>query len=82
VSQPANTLTRWRAIAEGGRIIQAKPNWRKELRTLREKRLAYKFALASRMHYVTGEFEYQMSDEEFLIYAENKVRELTERTNA
>jgi hypothetical protein len=78
-SLPADSLTRWRAIVEGGKIMQAKPNWRKELRTIRERRLVYKFALANRMHYINGEFEYQMSDEEFLAYAENKLRELAER---
>jgi hypothetical protein len=35
------------------------------------------------MHYLTGKIEYQMSEEEFLAYAENKLRELTkERENA
>jgi hypothetical protein len=78
-----DSLTSWRAIVEGGRIILAKPNWRKDLRTIREKRLAYRFALANRMHYLTGKIEYQMSEEEFLAYAENKLRELTkERENA
>ena len=71
-------ITNWRAIAEGGRIIIAKPPGTP--RTLRENRLAYRFSLSRRMAYQNrqhvNQYGNMLTEEEYLALAEEKVREL------
>jgi hypothetical protein len=75
-------LARWRAIADGGRVYIAYPPWKYKLASERSRRLVLKFALSKRVAYEFGQYRnengLELSAEEYLALAENKIRELTE----
>jgi hypothetical protein len=81
---PVRTLEQeiigWRAVADGGRILLAKPEKVKHLRTKRDRRLIFRFVLSKRIAEIAGlpGKTMEFTAEEYIAYAENKVRELTE----
>lgn len=75
-----DNLKHWRAIQQGGLLYIAHPPWRWRYNSPRLQRLVARFALAKRLGYTSNkyinEFGLEMSPEEFLAVADDKVTKL------